>query len=220
MLRVELAERIGPSSDARYGRWGRNDERARHFSYAVRFMHGASLGLGGIWVRRFIGAVFGALAIVALTQAPALAAEEVICGKILGSIAPTATTAGAFVIPKLGVPAPDGNYIGVAAGTQFSYAQPPVYVCVRATLGGPVIPVPGSPSGTTFTFIEFVAPGAPGYRAEPTPAPRPSVSPSTGQVGTLPGTSTESTDLPPLVLFASGLVVLASAFLLRRRAAI
>ncbi len=170
-------------------------------------------------MRSLIGAVFGAFAIAALIQVPASAAEEIVCGKILGSVAPTATAPGAFVIPQPGDVAPAGTYIAVPAGTQFSYAHPLVWVCVRATLGGPVVPVPGSPSGTTHTFVAFVAPGSPGYRAEPTPAPRPSASAATGQVGTLPGTSTEPTGLPLMVLFASGLAVLASAFVLRRRAA-
>lgn len=128
------------------------------------------------------------IAIIALIQAPAAAAEEITCGKILGSSAPTATAPGSFVIPQLGIPAPAGTYISISQGTQFTYVWPPVWVCVRTTESPPTQVFGGYIS--TRTFVEFVQPGSPGYRAEPAPAPTPSGSRVTGQVGGLPGTST------------------------------
>ena len=169
-------------------------------------------------MRNLLAVVCG-LAILSLTQTPAAAAEEIFCGKILGSSAPTATAPGSFVIPQPGDRAPAGTYIGVAAGTQFSYERPLVWVCVRATLGGPVVPVPGSPSGTTHTFVAFVTPGSPGYRAEPAAAPSPIGSPGTGGVAapSLPSTSTEAAASPRPALFVFALLALGGSYALRRR---
>jgi hypothetical protein len=119
-------------------------------------------------------------------------AEEIVCGRIMGHSAPTATSDGSFVIAQPGDVAPAGTYIAVRAGTQITFPQG--WVCVRATRGGQSVPVPGSPSGTTHTFVAFVGPGEAGYRAEPSPPPAPSG--ALGAVGgpnvprQLPSTST------------------------------
>lgn len=175
-------------------------------------------------MKTLISGVCCAIAIVALMQAPAAAAEEIICGLILGSSSATATAPGSFVIPQPGDRAPAGTYIVIPQGTQFTYAQPLVWVCVRTT-GSPPTQVMGG-FVSTRTFVEFVQPGSPGYRAAPAPAPTPSGSPATGQVGAvtspasgLPNTSTSPTSapLPQLALFVSALLALGSAYVLRRR---
>lgn len=135
--------------------------------------------------------MLGVAVISALTPSGVAAqqAEEIVCGRIMGQSAPTATSDGSFVIAKPGDVAPAGTYIAVRAGTQITLPQG--WVCVRATRGGQSVPVPGSPSGTTHTFVAFVGPTEAGYRAEPSPPPAP-----TGQLGTgstprqLPSTST------------------------------
>lgn len=114
-----------------------------------------------------------ALALVGFGQLSASAqSEQIFCGRILGYIAATATAPGAFVIVKPGdAPAPvGGTYIAITAGTQFQMPGT-AWVCVRATPGGATVPVPGSPSGTTHTFVAFVPEGAPGYQPEPTATP-------------------------------------------------
>jgi hypothetical protein len=154
--------------------------------------------------RASIGAVCVAIALIALMPATAAAAEQVVCGKILGSISPQANAAGSFVIPQPGDTAPAGTYIVIPAGTQFSYAQPPVWVCVR-TIDSPPTPVMGTQI-SSLTFLNFVQAGSPGYRAEPIP------------VGGLPNTSTApaGTLLPPVALFASVLLALGGAYVRRR----
>jgi len=115
-----------------------------------------------------------ALALVGFGQISASAqSEQIFCGRILGYIAATATAPGAFVIVKPGdAPAPvGGTYIAITAGTQFQTPGAPVWVCVRTTPGGTSVPVPGSPSGTTHTFVAYVPEGAPGYQPEPTAKP-------------------------------------------------
>jgi len=160
-----------------------------------------------------VGAACVAIALIALMPASAAAAEQIVCGKILGSIGPQANAAGSFVIPQPGDTAPAGTYIVVPAGTQFSYAQPPVWVCVR-TIDSPPTPVMGTQT-SSLTFVSFVQPGSPGYRAEPIPAPRASDAPR--PVGGLPNTSTapSSALLPSVALFVSGVVALWGAYLRR-----
>ena len=139
-------------------------------------------------MRGFVHAIFGGFVIALLMQVPASAAEEVICGRILGLSAPTASADGSLVIPQPGDVAPAGTYVVIRRGTAFAYAGPPVWVCVRTTKSPPTQVMGGHTS--TLTFIEFVQPGAPGYRPEPSAIPRAGASPAIGQVGTLPSTGT------------------------------
>jgi hypothetical protein len=164
--------------------------------------------------RVFMGAVCFAIALIALMPAAAAAAEQIVCGKILGSISPQANAAGSFVVPQPGDTAPAGTYIVIPAGTQFSYAQPLVWVCVR-TIDSPPTPVMGTQI-SSLTFLSFVQAGSPGYRAEPIPAPRASDLPR--PVGGLPSTSTSpaGTFLLPVALFVSVLLALGAAYVLRR----
>lgn len=164
-------------------------------------------------MRTVIGALCGTTAMVALMLAPAAAAEEIICGRIMGFSAATATAPGSFVIPQPGDVAPAGTYIVIPKGTEFT-APGTAWVCVRTSESPPTQVFGGFTS--TRTFVEFVPPGSPGYRAEPTPAPTPSRSP--GGTGALPSTSTARTDMVlALALFASAVLGLGGAYLLLRR---
>lgn len=160
-----------------------------------------------------------ALALVGFGQISASAqSEQIFCGRILGYSAATSAAPGSFVIVKAGESdrAPlGGTYIAIPAGTQFQTPGAPVWVCVRANPGGTSVPVPGSPSGTTHTFVAYIPQGAPGYQPEPTAMPSPAGSPATGGVGAappraLPGTSTEADSAPFAVVFV-GLAALAAA---------
>jgi hypothetical protein len=164
--------------------------------------------------RASIGAVCVASALIALMPATAAAAERIVCGKILGSIGPQPNAAGSFVIPQPGDTAPAGTYIVIPAGMQFSYAQPPVWVCVR-TVDSPPTPVMGTQI-SVLTFVSFIQTGSPGYRAEPIPAPRASDSPR--PVGGLPSTSTAPAGtFLAVALFVSMVLAFGGAYVRRRR---
>lgn len=151
-------------------------------------------------MRSVVGALF-TLAIAALIQIPALAAsDDIVCGRIMGLVGATATAAGSLVIPQSGDVAPAGTYIVIPQGTQVS-SQGVTWVCVRTTASSPTQVMGGFVA--TRPFAGFVAPGSPGYRAEPTAAPPSGPAPTgRGGVGVLPGTSTAPSGVPlvPLAL--------------------
>ena len=113
------------------------------------------------------------------------AADDVVCGKILGFIA-TATADGSLVIPQPGDVAPAGTYILIRQGTAFAAPAGTPWVCVRTTTIAPTQVFGGNIA--TRAFVAFVAAGSPDFRAEPTPAQRSAVP---GGVGSLPNTSTD-----------------------------
>lgn len=146
-----------------------------------------------------------AVALTAMTT-PALAADAVVCGSVLGFSPATASATGSFVISQIEPPAgPSTTMPAVAfmlpAGTQLPL--PSGYVCVRY-----------STAGATNTFIAIVQAGAPGFIASPTPGPS-----ATGGRGStpsnpsaLPSTSTENLPSDPnLEVPAIALVLLIAA---------
>ena len=168
-------------------------------------------------MKTVLGTLFGVIAMVALLQAPGAAAEEIFCGKILGYSAATATAHGSFVIAAPGPQALVGTYIVIPRGTTQFDTQGTAWVCVRTT---DVPPTPVADNQTsTRAFVAFVAPGSPGYRAEPTAAPTPAGPPRA--IGSLPGTATASDTgaLVPLALGVPGLIALGAYALRGRRQA-
>ncbi|HAL26879.1 MAG TPA: hypothetical protein DCP25_09095 [Chloroflexi bacterium] len=158
-----------------------------------------------------------AIVIAIATSGAANAADEVVCGRIMGYSGATATAPGSLVIPQPGDTAPAGTYIVIPVGAQFTYPGTS-WACVRTTASAPTQVFGGFTS--TRTFAGFVAPGSPGYRAEPAaPSPSGPVPTGRGSVGVLPGTSTAPISVPlmPLALSVSGLLAL-GVYALRRRA--
>ncbi len=157
-----------------------------------------------------------ATVIIALSQVlPAAAAEDIVCGRIMGFSSATATASGSFVFAQPGLDvAPAGTYIVIPQGTPFSLQTG--WVCVRTTASPPTLILGQFIS--TRTFVGFVPPGSPGYRAEPTAAPASGPLPTgRGEVNALPGTSTSPSDEPLGPLALSFLGLLALPRLLRRR---
>lgn len=163
-------------------------------------------------MKTVLGTLFGVIAMAALLQVSAMAAEEIFCGRILGYSAATATAHGSFVIAERGPQTLVGTYIVIPRGTTQFDTQGTAWVCVRTT---DVPPTPVADNQTsTRAFVAFVAPGSPGYRAEPTAAPTPA---GPRAVGSLPGTATAPATgaLAPLALGVPGLIAL-GAFALRQ----
>lgn len=147
------------------------------------------------------------IAIATATAGAANATDDIVCGRIMGMTGATASAPGAMVIPQPGDVAPAGTYIVIPPGMTQVTSQGVAWVCVRTTSSPPTQVLGGFTS--TRTFVAFVAPDSPGYRAEPAAAsPR----------GPLPSTSTApgSAPLVPLALSLSGLLALGLLALRRR----
>lgn len=159
------------------------------------------------------GTLIGVIAMVLLVHAPAMAAEEIYCGRILGYSAATAAAHGSFVIVERGPEGTIEKYVVIPQGmTQFD-TQGTAWVCVRTTDTAPTRVADGQT--TTRAFVSFVTPGSPGYRAEPTPAP----TASPRAVGSLPSTATAPATpaVVPLALGVPALLALAAHALRKRR---
>jgi hypothetical protein len=140
-------------------------------------------------------------------------ADDVVCGRIMGDVGATATAAGSLVIPQPGDVPPAGTYIVIPQGTPFSSQAG--WVCVRTTASPPTLVLGQFIS--TRTFVGFVPPGTPGYRAEPSPAPlRGPLPTGRGGAALLPGTSTAATGAAVTALALVLLGVLALGYVLRR----
>lgn len=147
----------------------------------------------------------------------AAAADDIVCGRIMGLLGATATAPGSLVVAQPGRDvAPAGTYMLIPQGMTQVTAQGSLWVCIRTTPSAPT-PVMGGMVATR-TFAGFVPPGTPGFQAEPAaPSPSGPLPSGRGGVGVLPGTSTAPNGSPPvhLALVGSGILVLC-AIALRR----
>jgi MYXO-CTERM domain-containing protein len=170
-------------------------------------------------------AALAAVAVLALGASPVLAADEIVCGRLISLEPATATARGGLTIDQLqpappplpspsgGTVVPPGISFSLTPGTQLTYADLQGYFCVRFIS-----------SISPRTFLGLVAPGSPGYLPAPVSA-SPSASGSSaarpggvGGTGTLPTTSTDASGQTiAMIAWLSALLMLGTAVALRRR---